>query len=46
MPRSLSVLYFACHETLEFDDLRMLTKAGHKVFSIGSFGDKSWKDQS
>ncbi|TWA59485.1 hypothetical protein FBZ82_1247 [Azospirillum brasilense] len=39
--KKLNVLYFSCHEILEYDDLRMLVDAGHNVFSIGSFMDKS-----
>lgn len=31
------ILYYACHEILEYDDLRILTGLGHQVFSIGDF---------
>lgn len=37
--RRLNILYFACHEVLEYDDLRLLTGLGHRVFSIGQFSD-------
>lgn len=37
--RSLNILYFACHEILEYDDLRILTELGHNVFSIGEFAN-------
>lgn len=33
--RPLNILYLACHETLEYDDVRMLTEMGHRVFSVG-----------
>ncbi len=35
----LSILYYSCHEILEYDELRMFTDLGHRVFSIGHFGD-------
>ena len=35
----LKILYFACHETLEFDDVRMLTEMGHRVFSVGGLAN-------
>jgi hypothetical protein len=35
--RPLRILYFSSHEVLEYDDLRMLTDMGHKVFSIGTY---------
>lgn len=37
--RRLNILYFACHETLEYDDVRMLTEMGHQVFSIGGLAN-------
>jgi hypothetical protein len=37
--RPLRILYLACHETLEFDDVRMLTAMGHRVFSVGGLAD-------
>lgn len=37
--RALNILYFACHETLEYDDVRMLTEMGHRVFSIGGLAN-------
>ena len=39
MARSLKILYWSCHEILEFDDLRMLTDQGHEVFSLGVYAD-------
>ena len=36
-----NILYFSCHQILEFDDMRMLTDAGHTVFSIGDYSDPS-----
>lgn len=32
----MRILYSACHEVLEFDELRMLSNEGHTVFSLGS----------
>jgi hypothetical protein len=40
----LKILYFSCHEILEYDDLKMFTGAGHRVFSVGSYADPSKKD--
>jgi hypothetical protein len=37
MNKSLNILYFSCHEILEYDDLRMFTELGHRVFSLGDF---------
>ena len=37
--RPLNILYFGCHETLEYDDVRMLTEMGHHVFSIGGLSN-------
>ena len=37
--RPLKILYYSCHEILEFDELRMLTDRGHHVFSLGAFAD-------
>lgn len=33
----LHILYLSCHEQLEFDEMRLLTDLGHRVFSIGAF---------
>ena len=33
------ILYVSVHETLEYDDLRILHTAGYDVFSIGTFSD-------
>ena len=35
--KSYSILYISIHEILEYDDLCMLTSAGHRVFSMGRF---------
>ena len=37
----LRILYYSCHEILEYDDLRMLTSEGHSVFSLGDFSNPS-----
>ena len=37
--RGLRILYRSCHEVLEYDDLRLFTDRGHRVFSIGAFSD-------
>jgi hypothetical protein len=37
--RKLDILYFACHETLEYDDVRMFTEMGHRVFSVGGLAN-------
>lgn len=29
------LLYISCHETLEYDELRILTELGYEVFSVG-----------
>ncbi len=39
--RPLKIIYFAMHEILEFDDLKMFTSRGHKVFSLGHFTHRS-----
>lgn len=44
--RRLNVLYFSCSEGLEYDDLRMLTDSGHRVFSIGAFSDPGHPPQT
>ena len=31
----MRILYYSCYEILEYDDLRLLTDAGHTVFSLG-----------
>lgn len=33
----MKILYWSCHEILEYDDLRMLTSEGHEVFSLGVY---------
>jgi hypothetical protein len=33
----LNILYLSCHEVLEWDDLRMFTTSGHRVFSVGTY---------
>ncbi len=35
----LNILYLACHETLEYDDVRMFTGMGHRVFSVGGLSN-------
>lgn len=35
--RKLNILYYPVHEVLEYDELRMLTDLGHRVFSVGSY---------
>jgi hypothetical protein len=37
--RKLNILYLACHETLEYDDVRMFTEMGHRVFSVGGLAN-------
>lgn len=37
--RPLNILYLACHETLEYDDVRMFTEMGHRVFSVGGLAN-------
>lgn len=37
--RPLNIVYFSCHEVLEYDELRLLTDLGHRVFSIGAYGN-------
>ena len=35
---SLNILYLPCHATLEFDEIKLFTEMGHKVFSLqGSY---------
>ena len=31
------ILYISCHSVLEYDELRLLTSLGHRVFSCGSY---------
>lgn len=33
----MKILYMACHDVLEYDELRILNQLGHKVFSIGGY---------
>jgi glycosyltransferase involved in cell wall biosynthesis len=35
----MKILYLSCHETLEFDELKVLDKLGHQVFSFGHYID-------
>lgn len=35
----MNILYISCHETLEYDELRVLDKLGHNVFSVGHYTD-------
>jgi len=35
----MKILYLSCHETLEADELTVLDKLGHQVFSIGHYID-------
>ena len=35
--RPINILYFSCHEILEYDDLAMFTSRNHRVFSLGTF---------
>ena len=37
--QTLKILYFGCHETLDYDDLCMFTAMGHVVFCLGAFAD-------
>ena len=37
--RKKKILYLSVHETLEYDDLRILHAAGYDVFSVGAFSD-------
>jgi hypothetical protein len=39
--RPLNILYYSVHEILEYDEIRMLTDAGHRVFSMGNYRDPS-----
>jgi hypothetical protein len=31
------ILYISCHSVLEYDELRLLTSLGHRIFSCGSY---------
>ena len=31
------ILYISCHSVLEYDELRILTSLGHRIFSCGSY---------
>jgi glycosyltransferase involved in cell wall biosynthesis len=42
----LNILYLSCHEVLEWDDLRMFTKEGHRVFSVGSYSSPAGGNRS
>ena len=33
----MKILYFSCHEILEYDEIRIFRHAGHQVYSIGSY---------
>lgn len=35
----MKILYFSCHQTLEYDELRLFQELGHEVFSIGHYLD-------
>jgi len=35
-PKQYRILYLSCHSILEFDELKILKKLGHKVFSPGA----------
>lgn len=35
----MKILYLSCHETLEADELYVLNKLGHEVFSVGHYTD-------
>ena len=31
------ILYISCHGVLEYDELRLLSSLGHRIFSCGSY---------
>lgn len=33
----MNILYLSCHSVLEYDELRILTQLGHKVFVVGAY---------
>lgn len=33
----MRILYYSVHEILEYDDMSMFTRMGHKVFSLGAY---------
>lgn len=35
----MRILYLSCHETLEYDELKVLDSLGHQVFSVGHYTD-------
>ena len=41
--KKFKILYFSCHEILEYDDLRMFTERGHGVFSLGAYASPDTK---
>lgn len=43
MRRRKKILYVSVHETLEYDELRILHAAGYDVFSLGNFSDPAAK---
>jgi len=34
---SKRILYFSCHEILEYDELKLFSELGHQVFSLGAY---------
>ena len=39
----MKILYYSCHEILEYDEVRLLRSLGHDVFSIGCCQSQVWK---
>jgi predicted protein tyrosine phosphatase len=35
----MNILYLSCHETLEYDELKLFTEMGHKVVSYGAYSN-------
>lgn len=33
----MNILYLSCHEILEYDELKLFTEMGHKVYSLGAY---------
>ena len=33
----MNILYLSCHETLEYDEIKLFTEMGHKVVSYGAY---------
>lgn len=38
-----NILYYGNHEILEYDDLKILTHAGYRVFSLGAFWNREFR---